>query len=107
MHLAAYISGNSYPQYYSYETWYASAVNGTAPYTYAWYRDGSFVGSGASYSDYVGDVGFQLQLSVTDAAGATVTSYLWVTPGFDPGGTGCGPQEPGLYQETHQELCLR
>lgn len=79
--LSVYISGNSYPQPYTYETWYAAAANGTPPYTYAWYRDGSFVGSDATYSDYV-DTGFQLQVTVTDAAGATATNWLWVSPNY-------------------------
>ncbi|HEX7183294.1 MAG TPA: S8 family serine peptidase [Thermoanaerobaculia bacterium] len=85
--LSVYISGNSYPQPYTYETWYAAAANGTGPYTYAWYRDGYFVGSDATYSDYV-DTGFQLQVTVTDAAGATATNWLWVSPNY---GNNCDP----------------
>jgi hypothetical protein len=88
--LALSISGNSYPQAYTYDTWYAAAANGTGPYSYSWYRDGAFVGTGNTYGDYV-DTAFQLQVTVTDAAGATVTSGLWVSPNF--GGT-CGTYDP-------------
>lgn len=98
--LTAGISGPSQPQPYTSNTWYAAAANGTAPYTYAWYKDGVFVGSGSSYSDYVEDIGFQLQVTVTDAAGATSTGYLWVTPYYD---TGCETTEPGLYLPTPDE----
>ena len=93
--LAASISGNSYPQAYTYETWYAAAANGTGPYSYSWYRDGTFVGTGNTYGDYV-DTAFQLQVTVTDAAGATVTRGLWVSPNF--GGT-CGTYQPGFPRE--------
>ena len=80
--LSVSISGNSYPQAYTYESWYASAVNGTGPYTYAWYRDGVLVGTDAAYGDYVYDTAFQLQVTVTDAAGATATNWLWVSPNY-------------------------
>jgi len=78
--LTVYISGNSNPQPYTYETWYAGGANGTPPYSYAWYRDGYFVGTGDMYSDYVWDTPFQLQVTVTDAVGATATNWLWVSP---------------------------
>jgi hypothetical protein len=86
--LSVSISGNSYPQAYTYETWYAAAANGTPPYSYAWYRDGYFVGTDATYSDYVYESAFQLQVTVTDAAGATATNWLWVSPNY---GNNCPP----------------
>jgi hypothetical protein len=94
--LTSSISGNSYPQAYTYETWYAGAANGTGPYSYSWYRDGNFVGTGNTYSDYV-DTAFQLQVTVTDAAGATATSGLWVSPNF---GDNCGTYTPGYPPEV-------
>jgi hypothetical protein len=94
--LALSVSGNSYPQAYTYETWYAAAANGTGPYSYSWYRDGVFVGSGATYGSSV-DTAFQLQVTVTDAVGATATSTLWVSPTF--GGGDCGPHQPGTPWE--------
>ncbi|HKI00678.1 MAG TPA: hypothetical protein VKK31_01740 [Thermoanaerobaculia bacterium] len=97
--LALSLSGNSYPQAYTYETWYAAATNGTGPYSYSWYRDGYFVGTGNTYSDYV-DTAFQLQVTVTDAAGAAVTSSLWVSPNY---GGNCVPSSRPPY-EVCQEL---
>jgi len=97
--LALSISGNSYPQAYTYETWYAAAANGTGPYSYSWYRDGYFVGTGNTYSDYA-DTAFQLQVTVTDAAGAAVTSSLWVSPSY---GGNCVPSSRPPY-EVCQEL---
>lgn len=79
--LSVYISGNSYPQMYSYESWYAAAANGTGPYSYAWYRDGYFVGTDSTYSEYVYGA-FQLQVTVTDAVGSTATNWLWVSPNY-------------------------
>lgn len=93
--LSLSVSGNSYPQAYTYETWYAGAANGTPPYSYAWYRDGYFVGTGSTYSDYVYDTAFQLQVTVTDAAGATATSWLWVSPNF---GNNCNPYSQEICQ---------
>lgn len=88
--LSVSISGNSYPQPYTYETWYAAAANGTGPYSYTWHRDGYFVGTDATYSDYVYDTAFQLQVTVTDAAGATATNWLWVSPYY---GNNCDPYQ--------------
>ncbi|HYO15033.1 MAG TPA: S8 family serine peptidase [Thermoanaerobaculia bacterium] len=90
--LSVSISGNSQPQSYTYETWYAAAANGTAPYSYTWYRDGYFVGTGTTYSDYV-DTAFQLQVTVTDATGATATNWLWVSPN-----NGCDPYSQQICQ---------
>jgi hypothetical protein len=97
--LALSISGNSYPQAYTYETWYATAANGTDPYSYSWYRDGYFVGTGNTYSDYV-DTALQLQVTVTDAAGTAVTNELWVSPNY---GGNCVPDSTPPY-EVCQEL---
>lgn len=94
--LALSISGNTYPQAYTYETWYAAASNGTGPYSYSWYRDGIFVATGNTYSDYV-DTAFQLQVTVTDAAGATLTKGLWISPNS---GSTCGTYQPGYPPEV-------
>lgn len=90
--LSLRISGNSYPQAYTYESWYAAASGGTGPYSYTWSRDGYAVGTGTTYSEYVGDTAFQLQVIVTDAAGATATNWLGVSPNY---GTNCGTYQPG------------
>ena len=93
--LSVSISGNSYPQAYTYETWYAAAANGTGPYSYTWYRDGYVVGTDTTYSDYVYDTAFQLQVTVTDAAGATATNWLWVSPNY---GNNCDPYSQEICQ---------
>jgi hypothetical protein len=68
------------PAYTTNQTWSAAVSNGTAPYSYTWYRDGIFAGNGASYSEDVYDLPFQLQVIVTDGTGASVTSTLQVSP---------------------------
>jgi hypothetical protein len=89
--LSASISGPSYLGAYEYGTWSAVAMNGTAPYSYAWYRDGAYVGSDATYSDYSYGYDFQLQVVVTDATGAAATGSLYVSAytGGGGGGGGC------------------
>jgi hypothetical protein len=106
--LAAWISGPSNAEPYTYQTWTASVVNGTAPYSYTWYKDGYAVGTGASYSDYVPDTGMQLQLTVTDAAGGSVTASLYVSP-FTPPVNGCGGTDPYQYEyqfQTEEQICM-
>jgi hypothetical protein len=78
--LSVSISGSSNPPAYTYQTWSAAAASGTGPYSYSWYRDGSFVQSGTTYGEDVYDTPFLLQVTVTDAAGASATSSLSVTP---------------------------
>jgi hypothetical protein len=77
--LSVYISGPTNTYIGSYETWTAMGTGGMPPYTYNWYRDGAYVGSGSTYSDYVDYGSFQLQVNVTDAAGGTVSTWTWVT----------------------------
>ncbi|HEX8831464.1 MAG TPA: S8/S53 family peptidase, partial [Longimicrobium sp.] len=48
--LSAGISGPSSVQPYSYDSWSARVTGGTAPFTYAWYRDGVLVSTTSSYS---------------------------------------------------------
>jgi hypothetical protein len=78
--LSVSISGPSNPPAYTTQTWSAAAASGTGPYSYTWYHDGVVVGTGATYSEDVYDFGFQLQVTVTDAAGASATSSLFVSP---------------------------
>jgi hypothetical protein len=99
--LAVTISGNSSPLAYTYETWYAAAANGTAPYSYAWYRGTSLVGTGNTYNGYV-DTAFQLRVTATDAAGATATSVLSVSP--YSGGGGCVQDNTPPYELCQPEL---
>jgi hypothetical protein len=99
--LAVTIAGNSSPLAYTYETWYATAANGTAPYSYVWYRGTSLVGTGNTYNGYV-DSAFQLRVTVTDAAGATATSVLSVSP--NSGGGGCVQDNTPPYEFCQPEL---
>jgi hypothetical protein len=78
--LSVSISGNSTPQAYTYETWSAVPASGTGPYSYTWYRDGYEVGTGPTYGEDVYDTAFQLQVTVTDAVGATASSWILVSP---------------------------
>lgn len=75
-------SNPSSPPANSTYTWYAAGADGTGPYSYTWYRDGAYVGTGASYTEDIYDTTppFQLQVTVTDAVGATATSTLSVSP---------------------------
>jgi hypothetical protein len=94
--LSASISGPSTLGAYEYGSWTAVPANGTAPYSYAWYRDGTYVGSDQTYSDYSYGYDFQLQVTVTDAAGATATGWLYVSAYNNT----CGSQ-----QYPYQEIC--
>ena len=80
--LAVSIWGESNPPANTTQTWYAAGANGTGPYSYTWYRDGAFVGTGDTYTEDVYDTtpAFQLQVTVTDAVGASATNSLWVSP---------------------------
>jgi hypothetical protein len=77
--LSASISGPSTLQPYDYGTWSAMHTGGMSPYSYAWYRDGVLVSTGATYSDSAGEYSFQLQLNVTDGNGTTASSYMYVS----------------------------
>ena len=68
----------SYVQLYGYNcqtvTWTAPVSGGTAPYSYAWYRNSSYVGSGSSYSEmfcggnYSSSYGEVATVTVTDSS---------------------------------------
>ena len=81
--LSVSIVGNSNPPVNTSQTWYAMAADGTGPYSYTWYRNGAFVLTGNTYSEDIYDYDttpFQLQVTVTDAAGASATSSILVSP---------------------------
>ncbi|HKV09005.1 MAG TPA: hypothetical protein VJ725_12755 [Thermoanaerobaculia bacterium] len=66
----------SYVQLYGYDcqtvTWYASVSGGNSPYSYTWTRNGSYLGSGPSYSEmfcgynYSSSYGADATVTVTD-----------------------------------------
>lgn len=72
--LQVYIEGPASVEPYSTNTWLAVASYGSPPYTYRWYWNGQFVGTGATYTAQAGEPDFQLRVEVTDAAAATVSA---------------------------------
>ena len=94
----------SYIQLYGYDcqtvTWTASASGGAAPYSYTWTRNGSYLGSGSSYSEmfcgnnYDWSYSVNATATVTDSsapsqsgsATGSVTIYTYA----NSGGTYCG-----------------
>ncbi|HEX8691900.1 MAG TPA: S8 family serine peptidase [Longimicrobium sp.] len=59
--------------------WWASASGGTPGYTYNWYRNSTWVGSGEDLYVNTGSSSFTLKVVVTDAAGATAQATKSVT----------------------------
>lgn len=92
--LAVGISGPTMVPAYTDGYWSATAANGTAPYSYTWYRDGVAVGTGSTYSGTVMGQGFQLQVVATDAAAASASRSIYVSV-EDPN---CGTYQPELCQ---------
>lgn len=80
--LAVSIWGTNNPPINTTQTWTAAVADGTGPYSYTWYRNG--VLTTTTTPEYTEDIydttSFQLQVIVTDAAGASATSTLQVTP---------------------------
>ena len=62
------ISGDQIPRANTVHTWSAAASGGATPYTYHWYRDSAYVGTGTSYTASVGTRDFILRAEATDAA---------------------------------------
>jgi hypothetical protein len=95
--LNASISGPYYLSIsgYNYETvtWTATATGGVPGYSYQWYRDGSYVGSGSTYSetfygnnyDYTEYV--NLSVTVADSASqtkaATFSTEIWYSSEYN------------------------
>jgi subtilisin family serine protease len=75
----AELSGPS--EVYSYKscTWYAQGSGGAPPYQYQWYRDGSPVGTSASYTANSGGSDFNVSVKVTDSVGVFQFRSLDVT----------------------------
>ena len=93
--LSVYISGPSQVAPYDYGTWSVARTGGTGPFTYTWYRDGVFVSNAETYSDNAGESAFQLQVTVTDALGASANGYLHVAVQYPQ--QECG--EPGMPRQ--------
>jgi hypothetical protein len=76
-------------------TWTATARGGSGPYTFNWYVDNRWVGSGSSWTGYrVGQEGwFNLRVDVANANGATHSQGMDILQ-MGTGSGGCDPQ-PG------------
>ncbi len=59
-------------------TFSASASDGTAPYTYTWYEDGSIIGTGKSLDSSFATGSHTITLIITDAAGTSVSDRVRV-----------------------------
>ena len=74
--LSVYISGPYSGQTYTYYTFNAVVSGGVSPFTYQWYVNGVYAGSGSSLGRSFSSDGFyQIQVRVTDNAGQVRTYY--------------------------------
>jgi hypothetical protein len=88
----ATISGPDVPVSGSIGTWTGSVSGGSAPYTYAWYKNGELVSTSSSYSANVGSSEFGLRLVVTDQT----TASRWTDFLVDVGGMRSSISGPGI-----------
>ena len=72
------ISGPNPVAEYDDATWTAVPAHGTGPYTYTWYRGGTQVGTGPTWTAYLIRSSLTLQVNAVDAYGNTATGTLWV-----------------------------
>jgi hypothetical protein len=70
------IQGTTVPQSTTTQMWTAGVSGGASPYTYAWYRDGTLVSTGSTYTGAVGTTNFGLKVHVTDHAQSTRVAEL-------------------------------
>jgi hypothetical protein len=77
------------------DTWTASARGGTGTYSFDWYLDGTFAGSGQTWSGYPGENGHRLDVHIHDSAGASDTHSFFVR-GIGSGDGTCEPVPPAL-----------
>lgn len=79
--LSTRLAGESVPLPNTSHTWTAPVTGGTPGFMYNWYRDGTHVGTGSSYSAAVGTQDFGLRVEVTDQTWSTVAAVLAVDVG--------------------------
>ncbi len=89
--MSAAIYGQSYLYFNNFNcsnyTWGVSIANGVAPYSYAWYVDSSYVGSGSTYTRTVCgyDSSFGLSVTVTGSNSQSATAPTFpVTVQYEP-----------------------
>jgi hypothetical protein len=87
--LSTRLAGEPVPLPNTTHTWSAPVSGGYPGFMYNWYRDGSHVGNGSSYSAAVGTTDFNLRVEVTDQTWSTVAAVLVVdVGGVEPSITG-------------------
>jgi hypothetical protein len=79
--LSTRLAGESVPQPNTAHTWTAPVSGGYPAFMYNWYRDGTHVGTGSSYTGIVGTGDFNLRVEVTDQTWSTVAAVLAVNVG--------------------------
>jgi hypothetical protein len=85
-------------------TWTATVSGGVPGYSYAWYRDGYYVGSGSSYSEtFCGDnIAYtqyvNLSVNVTDSVGSPASDTHTTRINYYRSTTTCDPYDP--YKST-------
>jgi hypothetical protein len=76
--LQTHLTGPVIPAASTTQTWVAPTSGGVPAYQYHWYRNGSPVGSGSTYTASTGSVPFNLQVDVTDQTWSTRSAVLRV-----------------------------
>jgi hypothetical protein len=76
-------------------SWSATGRGGTGAYTFEWYLDGVYVGSGPAWGGYPGENSHTLRVDMGDSAGATDSQSFFVT-GIGSGTGSCEPVPPAL-----------
>jgi hypothetical protein len=94
--LATRLTGENIPPPHTSHTWYAPVSGGYPGYMYQWYRDGSLVGNGSSYTGSVGTSDTNLRVEVTDQTWSTVAAVLAV----DVGGIDASIDGPSLVYSS-------
>lgn len=72
------LDGSRNPYGGSVQTWTAAGSGGVEPYRMEWYRSGTPVGSGTSYSASVGTADFPLRVEISDVYGRTAAGFMQV-----------------------------
>lgn len=79
--LVASVDGPTIPPAHQTHTWRAGVTGGVEPFTYGWYRDGVWQGSGSSYTGDTGAEPFVLRVDVTDQTMSTRSAIFGVDVG--------------------------
>jgi hypothetical protein len=70
------VEGTEIPLRSTTQTWEAVSINGGRPHQYQWYRNATWVASGASYTAATGTTDFVLRVDMTDAYGRTASGSM-------------------------------